>query len=193
MIRATSRTSSLAFVLSAALLLGCGDDPTSSRPRRLFDAQVSGDLSRDLSGPAAFGETTIGDDEVPAFGVVLGGEELDDVIGLVKAGGARPATGSYEVVLAVDEPPPAGKWAAAYSFVDGDQVGFFVATGGEVQITTSNDDRVAGTFDLEGEGFLAEDPETPVAVSISGSFDAGRQAGSASMLRLRVQRPPALR
>jgi hypothetical protein len=185
---ARGRAVAATALVALASACGGGDAVAPWVSTRSYQATVSGDLSRTLSGVASFGvESSEGS---AGFFILLGNESSDDVLGLVTMGHARPGVGTYQVVPMSDgTPPSAGAWGGFYTFLDEStgRAGVMVATSGTVRITESSAARLRGTFQLAGEGVLSDDFEAPIALTVTGTFDAGRD-GSPTRLSATLSR-----
>ena len=173
----------LTLALTLTSLAACGDDKdpiAGPAPSKTYSASVTGDLSKSLTGPAAFGADTVDGGEA-VFAVTLGDPDSDDVLVLVRSGSARPGAGTYPLSGPLDGTP--SEWSAIYIIGDGDElVGLFTAESGTLTITESSAQRLKATFQMEAVGYMAGDFETEVSITVSGSFDAG--AASSASLRL---------
>jgi hypothetical protein len=161
------------LILMIGLAAACGDDDDASGPSKndpVFEATVAGDYEADLEGKAYFGSDK-DDDGEDIFAIALG---VDDAsIALATAGKTRPAPGVYEIVDGVDADDfAAGEWVAIFTFEEGNAVGYFVSTGGSIDIDVSNDDRIKGSFTFDAVGFLTDDLETILEITVEGTFDA---------------------
>lgn len=87
----------------------------------------------------------------------------------------RPGEGTHAVVDLSDyDETPADVIFAVFIYQQGQNLGTFVSTGGELTITQSSANRMQGTFQLLAAGTLMEGGEVrDVTVVISGSSDAG--------------------
>jgi hypothetical protein len=153
---------SAAVLLSGAVLMGCGGDstgPTGFPGFGSFTAQVTGSITRTLSGTAVFGGDVLG---VEGFVVSLEPVAGDASIGIVKTSSGRPAVGTYVI----------GEFESALYvefIVDGpgNQHTFYMSTTGQLQITTSTSTALAGTAT-----FTAQNEFGPGQVQVAASFNA---------------------
>jgi hypothetical protein len=148
----------------------------------MFEASMHGAVQARPQGAAAFGALESGSG--PLFALNLGAYSEQGAIVLTRRGSARPAVGVY---------PVSQSWAAANEDFHGLMVtgspehptGVFRAEGGSVTITSSTAERISGTFELFGTGFLATDPEDESReLVVSGSFSA-TPGGTALTLSVR--------
>lgn len=157
----------------ATLMLGCNNDPVSSRPENTYDARVSGALTRDLQGTARF-EFGNGGYGGPVLSLLLGTGTSDDLIVLQIRSTEPPAEGKYPINFATE--PVEGAWIASYvTFNNGQMRDQFSATEGVVRILQSSAGRIRGSFELKGEGTTGgSSAQAAAEVTIVGAFDAGR-------------------
>lgn len=157
------------------------DDPSGPQSDREYSATVTGALSESIEGPAFFGTDT--SEGEPVFVIGLGSQASEHVIALVREGSARPGVGSYDISDPF-EVQGAGDFTAIHIVGEGDVlVASFIATSGTLTITESTTSRLRGTFQYEAEGFIGEDSEDPVTVTVSGSFDAGHSSTASFAFR----------
>lgn len=147
------------FLLATAVVFSaCGDDDdngTGPGGNELgsMSATVTGDVSESFSGTAFYSG-----DEVDGWGIYMGGEdETDSGVWIVGQEGARPTTGTHQ--LSMDGDVGGFYW-------QGSSEVFYFAEGGTVHITTSNSDRVAGTFEFTGSDLEGG------SVVVEGTFNA---------------------
>ena len=148
----------------------------------MFEATMHGAVQARPQGAAEFGALESGGDAL--FALNLGAYSEQGAIVLTRRGAGRPAVGVY---------PVSESWAPAGEDFHGLMVtgsperpsGVFRAEGGSVTITSSTAERISGTFELHGNGFLASDPENENReLVVSGSFSA-TPSGTALTLSVR--------
>jgi hypothetical protein len=136
----------------------------------MFAASMHGAVTGTAMGSAAFGSTGRG--AAGRFSLSLGSDAARGAVLLSRAGADRPAAGVYRVGDLVEAVP--GDFHGVISTGGGNRpTGVFHARSGSVTITSSTAERLNGTFELRGIGFLADDPsEDDKEILISGSFSA---------------------
>ncbi len=151
------------FVLITALAFAaCGDDgddcegptcPGGGDDLGSLSATVSGDVSDSFSGEGFFAM----DEDEDTWGIYMGGTDEDDSAVWFWGNGGQPGTGTHTLTLEGET----GGW-----YVNGETGDFYYAESGTLTITTSNGNRVAGSFDFTasdlGEG----------EVTVEGTFSA---------------------
>jgi hypothetical protein len=183
----------MALAAVVAMASACGDDDKGTGPNgRLgdFSAEVSGDLEDNLDGWSLFGN--VEDDEGnTGFGLVM--SEIEDqndegsAITVVRLNSTTMPTGEYDIQDMNGELADGDVVAMAVEQAEGgEMVGVFFSTGGTLNVTTSNEDAMRGTFTMDMTGFAFEDPETEYNVTVEGDFDAKR--GEDEGVSLRVAR-----
>lgn len=147
---------------------GFSAEPSTMASR--YSATVHGALQSGWMGTAAFGSS--GHGHAGVFSLSLGGYGAQNGILLSRDGTTRPAAGVYRVrdlaSAGVDE------FHGVISTGGRNQPsGVFHARAGNVTITSSTAERLTGTFELQGIGFLAAAPDDEGReVLVSGSFSA---------------------
>lgn len=135
----------------------------------MFEAETHGAIQVDPSGSAEF--ATMANKGAPLFTLSMGAYSEQGAIVLTR-GGSRPEAGVY---------PVSSNWSERGSDFHGLVVtgspskptGVFHARSGSVTITSSTADRISGTFELHGTGFLADSPENEDReLVVTGSFSA---------------------
>ena len=135
----------------------------------MFEASTYGAISTAPRGSAEFGTAGIGAETM--FALSLGAYSEQGAIVLTRRGAGRPAVGVY---------PVSESWESATDFhglvITGSPShpsGVFHAERGAVTITASSVDRITGTFELHGVGFLADAPaDEQRELVVSGLFSA---------------------
>ena len=154
----------LPLVALAVLLAAC--DSGEPDPPRFgqFEAEMTGDLTRSLSGTAGFGRLFAGPGEDRTLTVtMLDRSVLLRSIGFSDDGGVLDREGTYD--LGRDGP-------LGLLYQDGveSDAGTYVSTSGTLRITRFEDDRITGAFSADlASGFGGDGGSQ---VSVSGTFDA---------------------
>ena len=173
---------SRAAILLAAVALACGGDSTGpgdnggSQLGGTFQANVTGDLTATLSGPAVFG--TVTDQGSTAFAIALLrgvlGEAGSDAIYLGRDNPAAPGVGDFPIHSASCVTCTADDFAGAYIYQPGLlDLGTFVSDTGSMTITAASADTLRGTFDFTTSVFLAFGNVAGIdSVRLVGSFTA---------------------
>ncbi len=176
-----SKWMTLAAVAVMASACG-GDDDKGTGPNRGnfgdFSAEVAGDVEADLDGWALFGN--VDDPEAgTGFGLIM--SELEDendddgsVLTIVRLNSTAVGNGSHDISDFQGELEDGDFVAMAVDQVDGEMAALFFSTSGTFDVTTSNAQTLRGTFTIEMTGFVMEDPETELNVTVEGEFDAKR-------------------
>lgn len=134
-----------------------------------FEASAHGAIKAEPSGSASFG--MVDEKGLPLFTLNLGAYSEQGAIVLTR-GGARPAPGVYRVSSSWTQ-SPVDFHGLIVTGSPSRPTGVFHAQSGSVTITGSTADRMTGTFELHGVGFLASDPETEDReLVVTGSFSA---------------------
>ncbi|HXE58525.1 MAG TPA: hypothetical protein VNK43_11045 [Gemmatimonadales bacterium] len=170
---------------------GGGDDKDPTGPGNPgqpgFSATVTGDLEGDMNGTASFAQVT--DPDLGSVFQLTFTETGDEGTMLFVTPGQRPGQGTYDVVAS--EEPAAGEFVIViYSGDPDDPDAFFLGQAGTVTFSASSGNQVKGTFEFDALGVVMEDPETELAVTVSGSFtaNAGAPGGVISDLKLEPAR-----
>jgi hypothetical protein len=158
-----------AVALSALALIACSDSSTGPVEQNFrYDLTVSGAVEQTLRGPALFGSET-GSGGQSMFAILLGADTSSHTLILGKPGSERPARGSYDIVQAGS----GAGWEIIYAISDDEELlGLFLSTSGTLIITESTSRRLRGTLQFEATGFLGDDLENEVTVTVQGTFDA---------------------
>lgn len=136
----------------------------------VFEATAHGALQAEPRGSAEFG--TMGSGATSVFALNLGAYSEQGAIVLSREGGLRPQPGVY---------PVSPNWGDRSSDFRGlvvtgsasQPTGVFHARSGSVTITSSTADRITGSFELHGVGFLASAPDDEDReLVVTGSFSA---------------------
>lgn len=156
---------------AVGLLLACGDGGTEPVVEGSFSATVTGDLQRTLSGTAVFGVETIGGNQGFVIAMQRGNSgALDvDLILLGRFNTARPGVGAYSVISGACPDCSANDFDGGYVYQRPDGAsGFFVSASGDVSVTKSVADTVAGTCT-----FIAQSATNPeYTITITANFTA---------------------
>ena len=176
--------------LSALVLLAgaCGGDSTgpgngNGGGKATFSATITGDMEGSVSGSASHAEYSD-----PTEGAVfeLGFSEVGGTGHIILArNSTRPGNGTYAVADLANGEPAAGEFIGlVYEGDDQNLESLFYSTGGSVKITSSSDNQVKGTFQMDVIGYVADDPNTEISLSISGTFTtkSGSPAGLVNSL-----------
>lgn len=136
----------------------------------MFAASMHGAISSNAMGGAEFG--SMGRGASGLFSLSLGSDAARGAVLLSRTGAERPAVGVYRVRDLVEAMP--GDFHGVISTGGSNAPsGVFHAQSGSVTITSSTAERLSGTFELRGIGFLANEPtEDDKEILISGSFSA---------------------
>lgn len=135
----------------------------------MFEAEAHGAVSATPSGSAGY--ATLDDQGSPLFTMNMGAYSEQGAIVLTR-GGNRPEPGVYRV---------SSSWSQSSVDFHGlvvtgspsQPTGVFHARSGSVTITSSTPERVTGTFELHGVGFLASSPDNEDReLVVTGSFSA---------------------
>jgi hypothetical protein len=150
-------------LLAVLAMAGCDDDGTSPGVGGTFQATVTGEISAELAGAAAFGIYAR-----EGFGVAMTPTDVTHLIGLGQHAEDRPPVGTYEITPAED----AAEFFGVYLRETAQGLWAFTSVSGELEITRSTASRVEGTFQLTARGYRAGDTSYQGEVEISGSFSA---------------------
>ncbi|HWA17181.1 MAG TPA: hypothetical protein VG817_12150 [Gemmatimonadales bacterium] len=138
--------------------------------RSMYAASMHGAITSNTMGAAEFGSAGRG----PAgmFSLNLGSDAARGAVLLSRSGADRPAVGVYRVRDLVEAMP--GDFHGVVSTGGANRPsGVFHARSGSLTITSSTAERLTGTFELRGVGFLAEDPsDDDKEILVAGSFSA---------------------
>ncbi len=176
--------SAMVAALLALAVAACGGDPMGGTGA--FSLTVSGDATRAIEGSSA----SFGTETLPFSGLrvwvidlhVVAGGALDGV-SIVTSDPDRLGEGTYTLadVTLIEDLGPGEVGGFVALAIDGGSPGFSGASAsGTLTLTTSRDDRVTGTFQLEAEGtvFFEASPPQSGSVTVTGEFDAARRAGT---------------
>jgi hypothetical protein len=180
----------LAAVAVMATACGGDDDKGTGPNGRLgdFSAEVSGDVEADLDGWSLFGN--VDDPEAgTGFGLIMSEieDENDDdgsVITIVRLNSTTVGNGQHDISDFQGELEDGDFVAMAMDQVDGELAALFYSTGGTFTVTTSNAQSLRGTFAIDMVGFVMEDPETELNVTVEGEFDAKRGDDESARVRI---------
>lgn len=140
-----------------------------------FQATIGGAVTAQPRGSAVYGVLHEGPGR-SRFTMTLGAESSEGAILFTQASPDTPAPGHYPLVDAAGDLAKDETRALIVLGSPTKPQGAFRATGGTLRITRSQDGRLAGTFDLQAVGYLADRPEDEsVVIEVRGSFDAGVQ------------------
>ncbi|MFP4468892.1 MAG: hypothetical protein ACLFN2_07985 [Bacteroidales bacterium] len=175
----------LAFIF-LFFFAGCGDEEDGDLPGNGYDmpdpgefeAGVTGDIERDLQGTALFDMMVDQDTGDTFFILNLSTNETPTNNMWFSKGWARPSTGSYQV-QDLDPDDLDDSWAPgedrfAFLFIDDPDgnMALVLSDGGEVEISRSREDEVAGEFIIQATGFYLTDLNTVLEVEVRGAFNA---------------------
>ncbi len=153
------------------LVLACGDNGTGPEVEGSFSATITGDLQRTLSGTAVFGVTTVQGVEGFALAFERGSAATFDVdlILLGRFNTQRPSVGTYDIVESGCDTCGEDDFDGGYVFqYPTGSSGIFVSDAGQLTITKSTADTVAGTC-----SFSAHDlTDASSTITLSASFTA---------------------
>lgn len=136
----------------------------------MYAASMHGAITVNTMGSAEF--ASLGRGTTGTFSLNLGGDAARGAILLSRAGAERPAAGVYRVRDLMEAAPGDFHGVISTGGVDRPS-GVFHTRGGSVTITSSTAERLIGTFELRGSGFLAGDMKADdTEVLVSGSFSA---------------------
>lgn len=135
----------------------------------MFEASAHGAVKTEPSGSASFG--MVDDRGSALFTLNMGAYSEQGAIVLTR-GGSRPAPGVYRVSSSWTQ-SPVDFHGLVVTGSPSQPTGVFHARSGSVTITSSTADRITGTFELHGTGFLASAPEDEEReLVVTGSFSA---------------------
>ena len=155
-----------AFILAALAVLFVACDSGEPAPPRYgeFEAEMTGDLPRSLSGTAGFARFFAGPGEDRTLTVTMIDESvLFRSIGFSDEEGVLNREGTYD--LSTGRP-------LRLFYQDGieSDAGSYSSTSGTLRITRYNDDRITGSFSADLAPAFGGDEDAEV--SVSGTFDA---------------------
>ncbi len=168
----------MAVAAVAVLASACGGDDNGTGPGNgggngNFSAEVSGDLETTFSGYAYHGA---GADEQgnAGYGIVLAevqaGTENGGVITFVRIGSSALPNGAYTIKDASGDLQDGDVVALAMDTDGAELTALFASTGGTLTISSSSGSTMKGTFNFNAAGVVFADPETPLSVTLTGSF-----------------------
>jgi hypothetical protein len=159
----------------AFLFMACGsdDDPTGPGSDGSFSVTITGDVNAEFTGFSWFWSGAY--EEEQAFWLWFASEEDEEeashTLWFAREGGTRPGTGS--VVIGNYENVDEEGWNPNHLFAwYNSSNGYFRSVSGTMNVSTSTDNRFAGSFQLTATGFTNNDWENEQQVTISGTFDA---------------------
>jgi hypothetical protein len=169
----------MAAVAGALALAGCTDGeggPNMPDFEGDFQYSVSGDFTGTTRGEAIAGASRT-DQGQEGFFVILDGDTTSHALILYILNRNRPARGTYEFALDEEGLPLPNKWGGIYVVSQSDtRSGVFAAVGGRLTITDSDANQLRGSFEIQGEGLIAdaeaEEWLVDGAVSLNGNFRA---------------------
>jgi hypothetical protein len=184
------------LTLGAVVLMAgaCGSDKSTGpgdggdNTQAAFQATVTGDMAGDIQGGASFAEYQ---DQQVGQVFELGFSEQGGTGRIVLArNGGRPGNGSHTIAdVSNGGDPAAGEFVAVvYDGDPGNPDAVFVSTGGSVSVSSSSSKVVKGTFQFDCVGFTADDPNTPVNLTVSGTFTAKPGAPIGGIASMSVER-----
>lgn len=143
-----------------------------------FSIEIGGDITHSLSGNAVFGSATDPDSDRPGFALNLvtvetrpGNRLLGEALYLAILQSGRPQPGTYDIVN-----PDASRDrldSAFWGYAQFDQEPYvtFVTWDGTITITTSTEDELSGTIEMEARGYdFTESPIELMGIQITGEF-----------------------
>ena len=156
----------LAVLAASALALAACDSGRDLRPTvGQFEADVRGDLSRDLAGDAAFLVEPGGPGTGLFVTLIDRGSMGDRSVSINDPDGRLRAVGTYGLDIG------GGSVTLAYADAPGDISRYLTATGGTVRITEAGPDRIVGTVSAEvAAGFRRDGPRS----TLTAEFEAVR-------------------
>ncbi len=178
----------------ALLLAACGHEgPLRSSGPQFLKASIAGSVQAEFEGT---GDFHVGDD--PRAGIRIQTSIVSRGVGasegqrlvIYRRGAGRPGEGRYQVESLDLSSPQASGITAVYTRQTAGVVEFYAAQSGELVITESSKDRIAGHFRFTGFRYCASElqgsptqrgpcrvPPTPIegapTVEVTGSFVAG--------------------
>lgn len=174
------RFARITMAVAALALAACSDDNGTGPDGNGdgYNVTITGAVQATAKGQAWFGaDEDFEGNEV--FMLLLGSETSTHTIMLGREGTTRPAVGTYAVT---DGELEDGSFSGLYIQSIGDDEGMMYFTqSGTIQVTESTSSRLKGTIQLQAVSLFG-DPEDPSErVTITGSFDARKAAGSMVM------------
>jgi hypothetical protein len=138
-----------------------------------FRAAVRGAVGIAVNGEAEFGPAW--SSEGNTFSLTMG-TDGDAAIVLSRGDVARPGTGVYHLTPATARDDGAFH-GVVITGVPSKPTGVFRIKSGTVTITSSSLERITGSFEMQAEGFLAQDMDDETrTVTVSGTFSASPSA-----------------
>ncbi|HKV75145.1 MAG TPA: hypothetical protein VJN95_11540 [Gemmatimonadales bacterium] len=135
-----------------------------------FHAIVNGAVNTTISGDARFGTVRGGENIPSSFTVSLGAYGANGSILFTSWGPNRLEAGRYQVTDAMSDE---ALQALVVTGSAQQPTGSFRVHKGSLVITRSSEFRIDGTYDLEGTGFTADEPEQEGrTIHVTGSFTA---------------------
>jgi hypothetical protein len=165
-----------AMVATCILVFGCGDSTGPEEGE--FEATISGDIERSVSGEAIFGVTDEGGVERWMIflleGAFLG---LDyDMIGITREASATPIpVGTHTIAEADSDTLDDDDITAAFMIGrHNGSLGVYSSVSGTLTITSASSERVVGTFNFSAEMQIAVGPDVDEVrnLNFTGSFTA---------------------
>jgi hypothetical protein len=179
--------------LTTAAIAACGGGDKATGPgaaaRGLFSGNVSGHVSRPLSGVAFYGEVNEGGET--GFAVGMGSLGADQqtyrdliVIGRDQAG--VPAAGTYPLYNSASDADPRADQFLLVSTLKLPSGGDLAcaATTGTVTFRAAAGGRLAGSYTTQASCVDAANPTAELRVTLAGSFDAVQSANVPSAARM---------
>jgi len=167
----------LIVVISTALFIGCSDDddPVGPGNEGSFSISISGAVSKNITGFAWFWGGTVGGQS----GFVLWLSSDDDMdmdnsgesLWFSREGTAQPGTGAQVISHYYDSYEEGWNPQHFFAWYSDDNLTFW-SKSGQMNISTSSNNRFAGNFEFTASGYTSNDWENEVEVTISGQFDA---------------------
>jgi len=161
----------MGVMVALGLLPACGDNGTGPEVEGSFSATITGDLQRTLSGTAVFGVTTVQGTDGFALAFERGSVSTFDVdlILLGRFNTQRPGEGTYDIVASGCDACSEDNFDGGYVFqYPTGSSGIFVSDSGQLTITKSTADTVAGSCSFIAHALTDASSE----ITISASFTA---------------------
>jgi hypothetical protein len=159
------------FIILLTMTIGCGDDNSGGpNDEGSFRVEIYGDVNGTITGRAYF-ETVkdpLTDEEDFLLWMFSEDNSANPVnnIWIIRERGRQPGAGSYLI----------GNYTSGSQLF----VGLFVGSEiivrskeGSMSVTSSSDNRFAGSFGFAGDGFISfPDSTSQISVNVDGQFDA---------------------
>lgn len=146
---------------AAAVALAACDLSTEPDTGGIFDASVSGAVSAELEGTAIFYSSHNGE-----FSLAMTDPTDRQAVAVASLDG-RPGVGTFTIEHHDSETG----LIAAYAREE-EPAASFSSVIGEIEITASSSSRLEGELSFEAVGFVADDPDREVTVTVVATFEA---------------------